>query len=283
MPFVRPTFTRCYVDESIHASHDFVVTAMVFTDSEFEGKVFDALAAAGLNPPNEEYKSGMRMDIDPRMRHARDSLLRLTNVGAKVAVVVGPSHRPSLGRQVLQALQSVIVRNAIERKGLDVFFDREVFASQKEAMRLHAFFAALQGAAVHAHQDSKLRAGIQAADAVAHSFGQIIKEAIVGTPKMIDIGGEQSGYPRGTMVSLGWELLMRLRYSLLTRPVVHGDREYPTECDPAVLDPENDDQVDFGQHAVLLGWGVQVAPESEAELRLRVEQALGRLWLGCMH
>jgi len=85
------------------------------------------------------------------------------------------------------------------------------------------------------------------------------------------------------MAPLAWELLMTLRYALLTRPVVCGDDEYPIECDPAVLDPMNDDQVAFGQHPVLLGWGVQVAPESEADLRMLVERALGKVWLGCVH
>lgn len=283
MAFVRPKFNRCFLDESIYDSRGFVVTAMVFANSDFESKVLAALLAAGLQPPAEEYKSGVRMNADPRMGQARASLLRLVNECAKVAIVVGPFHRPSLGRQVLQALQSVIVRNAIDHEGLDIFVDREVFSSQREAMRLLPIFASLEGVALHAHQDSKLRPGIQAADAVAHSFGQIIKEALLGTSKMVDVGGEGSGYPVGTMVPLGWELLMGLRNALLTRPVVFGERDYPIECDPAVLDPEHDDEVSFRQQPVLLGWGLQVAPESGTELRVKVEEALGTIWLGCIH
>lgn len=283
MPFVRSKFTRCYVDESIHSSLGVVVTAMVFADSDFEGKVLEVLLAAGLKPPAEEYKSSARMDMDPRMSEARASLLRLTNLGAKVAIVVGPFYRPSLGRQVMQALQSVIVRNAIDCEGLEVFIDREVFASQKEALRLRHLFVSLHGVAVHAHQDSKLRLGIQAADAIAHSFGQIIKESMLDTPKAIDIGREHEGYPAGTMAPLGWKLLVSLRNALMTRPVVCGAQDYPVECDPAVLDPERDDPVAFSQQPVLLGWGLQVAPESGPELRIRVEEALGTVWLGCIH
>jgi hypothetical protein len=256
---------------------------MVFTDAGFEIEASKVLVDAGLSPPSEEYKGGARMDGNKRMSQARDALLHLVGARAKVAVVVGPFHRPNLGRQVLQALQSVVVRNGIERRDLEVYFDREVFASQKEALRLQTLFTALHGVVLHAHQDSKLRPGIQAADAVAYSLGQVVKESLVGTPKMVDIGGEGMGYPHDTMAPLGWELLMRLRSCLLTRPVVLGGSEYPSECDPAVLDPHNDDQVEFGQNPVLLGWGVQVAPESGDQLRVCVEKALGKLWLGCIH
>jgi hypothetical protein len=234
-PLDSRSFTHCYVDESIHDGHGFAVTAMVFAGDDFEGRVAEALVAAGLKPFSEEYKSSARMDSDRRMGQARESLLQLLSTEARLAIVAGPFYRPRLGRQVLQALQSVVIRNAIEREGLQVFFDREVFSSEKEATRLQRLFNALQGVVIHAQQDSKLRLGIQAADAVAHSFGQIIKEAVSGSVKMVDVGGKDSGYASGTVVPLGWELLMRLRYSLLTRPVVFDDSEYPSECDPAVL------------------------------------------------
>lgn len=53
--------------------------------------------------------------------------------------------------------------------------------------------------------------------------------------------------------------------------------------DPVVLDPEYDDPVIYGQHPVLLGWGVQIAPEADEVLRSGVENAFGRIWLGCIH
>jgi len=283
MPSTLQSFSCCYVDESIHDAHGFAVTAMVFADESFEDQIATVLSAAGLALPREEYKSSARMDKDPRMATARDALMTLLDSSASIAIVVAPFYRPNLGRQVLQALQSVVVRNAIQRTGLNVYFDREVFPSQKEATRLSGLFSALRGIKVHAHQDSKLRVGIQAADAVAHSFGQIIKEAFTGTQKLVDVGGERTGYVSGTMVPLGWELLMRFRNSLLTRPVIYDGSEYPAECDPTVLDTQFDDPVQFAQHPVLLGWGVQVAPESEHELRQCVEKALGKLWLGCIH
>lgn len=100
---------------------------------------------------------------------------------------------------------------------------------------------------------------------------------------MIDIGGPETGYPEGTKAPLSWSLLMNLRYALLTRPIAYNGQPYLAVSDPVVLDPLNDDPVDFDQHPVLLGWGVQVAPEADLSLRQAVEQELGRIWLGCVH
>jgi len=280
---LQHTFTHCYIDESIYESHGFVITALVFSDSAFGDKVSEALQASGLRVPEEEYKSSTRMDDDPKMRSARETLLTVLNDSSRIAIFVGPFYRPHLGRQTLQALQSVVIRNGIARSGLSAFFDREIFVSQSEAARLHGIFHGLHDVTVHAQQDSKLVFGIQAADAVAHCFGQIIKDAVTGKPKMIDIGGDGTGYEKGSTAPLGWALLMQLRHALLTRPVVYDGSLYSSECDPAVLDPQNDDPVSFAQHPVLLGWGVQVAPESEMDLRVAVEQTLGKIWLGCIH
>lgn len=76
---------------------------------------------------------------------------------------------------------------------------------------------------------------------------------------------------------------MGLRYALLTRPIVYNGEPYSAGSDPVIIDPERDDPATFSQHPVLLGWGVQVAPDADASLRQAVEQELGRLWLGCIH
>jgi hypothetical protein len=103
--------SQCFVDESIYDDLGIVVTAFVFTGNKFETRVANALADAGINSPHEEFKSSARMDTDPRMPRARDSLLDIAGSAAKIAVFVGPFSRPRLGRQVLQAAQSVLLRN----------------------------------------------------------------------------------------------------------------------------------------------------------------------------
>lgn len=276
-------FNCCFVDESIYDSLGIVVTAFVFSDSQFEYQVIEALQEAGIDVPHEEYKSRARMDSNEHMRNARDKLLSLAGRSSKIAVFFGPFSRPRLGRQTLQAVQSVLLRNSIDPSSLAIYFDQEIFPSIEEAARLKAVFHYLEASQIHAHEDSRKRVGIQVADAVAHSFGQIIKASLTGKQKMIDIGGPNAGYSTGTEAPLGWSLLMTLRHALLTRPIVYNGEKYAPQCDPVVLDPINDDPVDFAQHPTLLGWGVQVAPESDAALRLAVEGELGHIWLGCIH
>ena len=280
---MRPT--RCFVDESIYDDLGIVVTAFVFADEKFEAQVVAALRDSGIDSPREEFKSSARMDSDRRMPIARDSLMALADGTSRIAVYFGPFSRPRLGRQVLQAGQSVVLRNSnlIDRASLSIHFDQEIFASQAEADRLHALFDYLRPCRISAVEDSKVCVGIQVADCVAHSFGQIIKAALTGQDKTVDIGGANTGYAEGTEAPLGWTLLMSLRRALLTRPIVYRGEACPPECDPVVLDPANDDPVDFAQHPVLLGWGVQIAPESNFNLRQAVESKLGRIWLGCIH
>jgi hypothetical protein len=275
--------SQCFVDESIYDTLGMVVTAFIFSNSDFEPLVASALREGGIDTPREEFKSSARMDTDQRMPIARKKLLNLAGTRSKIAVFFGPFSRPRLGRQSLQAVQSVLLRNAIDPSKLSIHFDQEIFPSQEEAERLQNLFHYLARCRIHAVEDSRIRVGIQVADAVAHSFGQIIKAALTGKDKIIDIGGPNTGYPEGTDAPLGSTLLMSLRYSLLTRPIVYNGETYAPECDPVILDPVNDDPVDFGQHPTLLGWGVQVAPEAGSELRQAVESELGRLWLGCIH
>jgi hypothetical protein len=273
----------CFIDESIYDSLGIVVTAFVFSDSQFESQVTEALQEVGINVPYEEYKSSARMDSNVHMRNARDKLLSLASQSSKIAVFFGPFSRPHLGRQTLQAVQSVLLRNSIEPSSLSIYFDQEIFPSNEEAARLKAVFRFLEGSQIYASEDSRTRVRIQVADAVAHSFGQIIKASLSGKQKMVDIGGPNTGYATGTEASLAWFLLMTLRHALLTRPIVYNGEQYSPQCDPVVLDPVNDDIVDFAQHPTLLGWGVQVAPESDTSLRQAVESELGRIWLGCIH
>ena len=200
-----------------------------------------------------------------------------------VAMFVGPYERGSLGKHSLQALQSILVRNGIRPSGLTMYFDEDIFSSVREAARLQKLFHFLTPARIFPKEDSRLRLGIQVADAVAHSCGQIVKEAVSGKVKMIDIGGRGTGYGKGEKAPLGWKLVTTLRYALLTRPMTQNGETYAAATDPVILDPMHDDPVNYGQHPILLGWGVQVAPESSDDLRRAVEASLGRLWLGCIH
>ncbi len=277
------SFSRCYVDESIHEDHDVVVTAFVFASQSVETSVAQVLRRAGLMPRKEEHKSRARMDSNPALRQVRKNLLELAGNETQLAVFFGPYDRPALGKQSLQALQTTIVRNGIRPSRLRVYFDRGIFPTAKEASRLHSMFYSIRACRIRSQEDSHRRLGIQLADAVAHSFGQILKEHLTGNKKMVKIGGRGTGYPKGTKAPLGWHLLTTLRHGLFTRPVVCGGERYNAATDPVVLDPLNDDIVVYSQHPALLGWGVQIDPEAEDVLRRAVEEVFGRVWLGCVH
>ena len=275
--------TQCYIDESVHQAHRFVVSAFVFSAGRIDQRIARVLWDAGLKPGVDEFKSGTRMAGNPIMQRVREGMLSIANSTAKVGVFIGPYERGTLGKHSLQALQSILVRNAIPPPKLDIYFDGGIFSSPQEARRLHSLFHFLRAARIHPKEDSRKRLGIQLADAVAASFGQIVKEALSGKTKEIDIGGPKTGYPQGSMAPLGWSLLMGLRYAMLTRPMAYRGEKYSAASDPVVLDPIHDDPVNYGQHPILLGWGIQVAPEASDELRRAVEQSLGRIWLGCIH
>jgi hypothetical protein len=275
--------TQCYVDESVQVAAGFVVSAFVFASGRFDRAVAKALAGAGLKPHRDELKSSARMDTDPKMRAAREAVLALAGSKTRIAVFLGPYKRADLGKHSLQALQSVIVRNGVRPSRLDVYFDKGIFPSAKEAARLHKLFHALRYLRLHPQEDSRQRLGIQVADVVAHSFGQILKEELTGEQKLVDIGGPDTGYAPGEKAPLGWHLLTRLRHSLMTRPAVYRGEPYRPALDPVVLDPVNDDPVVYLLCPVLLGWGVQVSPMASERLREGVQRAFERVWLGCVH
>ena len=259
------------------------MTAFIFARGRFSHAVARVLSAAGFVPRKDEFKASARMDSNPKMRAARRSLLALANTATRVSVFVGPHERSTLGKHTLQALQSTVVRNGIRPSQLAVYFDREIFRSAKEARRLHRLFHGLRSCTIFPQEDSKLRLGIQVADVVAHSFGTIFKEHVTGKAKHVDVGGPGTGYAKGTVVPLGWELLMALRHSLLTRPMVNNGESYRAATDPVVLDPQRDDPLNYGQHPILLGWGIQIAPEAPTELQQPIAKAVSRIWLGCIH
>lgn len=280
--------TQCYIDESIHSDNGFVVTSFVFASGRFDRAVAGVLKKNGFVPGKDEVKSTARMDRNPKMRAARDSLLALAGSKVHLAVYVGPIDswrfgRAALAKHTLQALQSTLIRNSLRPSHLSLYFDRDLFASEKEAARLFELFHYLHPCHFYPKEDSRLRLGLQVADAVANSFAQILKEHVSGKPKMVEIGGRGTGYPKGTKAPLGWHLLMTLRRGLLTRPMINNGEPYDPCADPVILDPMRDDPAVYGQTPVLMGWGVQVAPEAHNDLKIAVQKVLGTIYLGCIH
>ena len=127
--------TICYVDESVHDSVGVVVSAFVFAKKSLDNQVRSALEHAGFDPECDEFKSSARMDSDERMRSVRDRLMSIAGRNTKIAVFFGPFSRRRLGRQSLQALQSVVVRNSFDPANLSIHFDEEMFKSISRTTR----------------------------------------------------------------------------------------------------------------------------------------------------
>jgi hypothetical protein len=276
-------FRYCYVDESVHDNLGFVTMAFVFGGEGLDAAVADALKTSGLDPATEEFKSGAYMAHNPRMQAARDALFEVIRKEAEVAVVFAPRHHTVLlGKQCLQALQSVLIRNGIPPNHLTIHVDEGIFASEAEAKRLIGIFRFLASATFRASESSQRCRGIQLADLMAHTFAQIVCEAITGQLKLVDVGAPDTGYEKGFQMPLSVFLLVGIRHSIMARGMVYEGEIFDPATDPVVLGPD-DDPVEYGQNPEVFGWGVQVAPEAHDTLRQAVRQMLDRIWLGCMH
>lgn len=276
-------FTHCYVDDSIHDALGFIALAFVFSAHDLDTPVRQALAAAGLDPESEEFKSGARMDRNPAMQAARDKLIEMIREHAHVGVVIARRHHiVPLGKQCLQALQSILIRNGIPPKGLRVHVDDEIFSSREQAQAIHDVFQFLAPVQLFPCEVSHTCRGIQAADLVAHTLSQVVREGVTGAPKLIDVGGPDNGYAEGTMMPLSEFLLAGFRYRILARRMAYDGEEFDPATDPVIIGPD-DDPANYGQYPEAVGWGVQVAQETPDAVRHAVFKMLDRVWLGCMH
>jgi len=287
-PGLRGDSLSIFIDESRHDSLDFVLSALVCAAPEIELSVGDALRSEGLAPGVDEFKSGEFMKANDRMRRLRSRILRLVQDGARCAVLISSrDRRRTLGRELVQTLETLITRNGLRSPILQVYFDQGLFRSTSDARRLALQSSLPKTATFHFEQDSRRVLGLQVADAISHLVAQVLKEQICGVSKHIDIGGPDTGYEEGTTASLGWKLLMTVRYSFFVRPHLAGRAPTPEEAmmDP-VLIPDKSDMdaiIDAFEHPELLGWGVFLGADLPARVKVASEAVFSNLWLGCIH
>jgi len=287
-PRLRANDVSVYVDESIHDSYDFVVTAFVFASPGLDEAVSATLSSSGLAPGLDEFKSGVFMRTNPGMQQARNALIGVLGERAKLAILITSARfRSELGDEILQALREMISRNGLEKAPLTVYFDRGLFLSANQGHCLAGEIPSLAPVNLKCEQDSRIILGLQVADAAAHMCAQILREGITGTRKQIDIGGGPDGLPQGTQVPLGSELLMSLRYSFFVRPFLIGRRPTAGETlmNPLVILNEEDEELIMRTYhrPELLGWGVFLSDDLGERVRTASEESFSSLWLGCMH
>lgn len=274
---------HCFIDDSHHDALGFIVLAFVFAPTDLDAEVRAALAAAGLDPERQEFKSSARMDADPAMQEARQNIVRTLPEETKVAIAVcRRDHTVPLGKQCLQALQSILIRSGLSPDGLIVHVDQAIFHHRAQAQTQHAFFSFLAPVVLMPTEDSLKCRGIQVADLMAHSFAQVVREGVTDKPKLIGVGGPDTGYADGDTMSLSEVVLNHLRYKILVRGIVEAGQPFDPATDPVVLGPD-EDPTSYGMYPEAIGWGVQIAQQQSDKVRRAVGRMLDRIWLGCGH
>jgi hypothetical protein len=274
-----------YVDESIHDNLGFIVTAFVCSRNDLNAFVAKVLAEEKLEPGVNEFKSSSYMTVNPTMQIVRDKLFSVANNETKVALLISSSKmRSILGKDTMEALNLIAIRNGIDLKSSSVFFDQGIVQSEKEGFKIAEHLSMPSGAKLHFQQDSKTVMGIQIADALAHTSAQVLREQITGRGKSVQIGGEKTGYEVGTTANLGWLLLMSISRCFFVRQMLYPQNmeSYDPRTNPVIL-RDMDDPATFAKHPDLLGWGVIVADNLDPNISRSVETAFGKIWLGCIH
>ena len=255
-----------YFDETIQERGGFIIGAFVYSPNDVTPKVYSVIEQVGLRPGIDEFKSGARMDRNPKQAELRNHLtgvLRNTRIGVVVASV---TERTTLGREALLGLRKILLANGLAQKPHSVYLDEGIPIDSDTTKSILGQSATL--CAIHPSQDSKLIGGIQLADLVAHSLGGMLLEHLGLVSKKVR-AGENSGYDPDLEIELGFELWASLRYQFFKAPQPNPG---PIPDDPVgdlIFDVEN-----YGLHI------------SEGCSQTLKDAALGRFgdcYLGCIH
>lgn len=274
-----------FADESIHDNLGFIMTAFVCSQQDINTSVADALVRAKLDPGKDEFKSSFYMSTNPVVQTLRDELIGIARAVSKVALLISSSQRRKLlGKDALEALNAIVMRNGLESHKISVFFDQGIVNSEHEGVEIARQIGLPLSLKLNFEQDSRAIMGLQVADALAHISAQILREEVTGKEKTVHIGGENTGYEEGTMANLGWALLMSIRYSFFVRPMVwHNSKDtYNPVMNPVII-TKNDDPATISMHPDLFGWGVITASNLDPKISHAVDAVFQKLWLGCIH
>jgi len=251
-----------YVDASVHERGNSILCAAVYSRTELDSEIKFQLERAGFTPGMDEFKSGVRMDRNPRMMELRSALMSDIGGNRHIAIIVAPiAERSRLASIVLQALAQFADDNEIVDRSGAVFIDQGMFSSAANGAREAATYSALSGYTVNVEQDSRIILGIQLADLAAHTCAVMLLDQLGVVTKTVK-AGENSGYDPEMDLELGFALWAQIRYSFFRRQ--HPDR-----------DPENP-LLDTRS-------GLFIDPSSSTELVDAALARFGNVWMGCIH
>ena len=180
-----------YFDETIQERGGFIIGAFVYSPNDVTPAVYSAIEQVGLRPGVDEFKSGARMDRNPKQAELRDHLIEILSKTRVGLVVVPTTERSLLGHHALLGLRKILSANGLSQKPHGVFIDQGITVNKGACKELLGEPGVL--CEVHQSQDSKLIGGIQLADLTAHLLGGMLLESLGLMSKLVR-AGENSGY-----------------------------------------------------------------------------------------
>src|SRR5713226_8615152 len=122
-----------YFDESIHPRGKFALGCFVYSETPLDSAVSGALLESGLIPRVDEFKSGARMDKNPKQVRARELLKEIVYKQCGIGVVIAPdTPRELLGVEALLGLTKILSTIKFRSKTHEVFFDKGIFVNEAE-------------------------------------------------------------------------------------------------------------------------------------------------------
>jgi hypothetical protein len=203
-----------YFDESIHQRGDFILGAWVYSNDDLSPQVLRAIEAIGLTPCVDEFKSGRRMDREPKHQALRDALKNLLHRIKLGLVIIPMEDRSRLGDEALLGLNKIIRANDLIGYRHEIFFDQGVdFRSRQEGVQKANRDLDVE---IQVDQDSRTIAGLQMADLAAHTMSVMLLETLGLVNKKVKAGPD-SGYDPDLDIEIGFEMWATLRYQFFTQ------------------------------------------------------------------
>ena len=250
-----------YFDESMHQQEDFIIGAYIYSEIDLTDKIYDEIKKVGLIPRKDEYKSS-DIKINNKPSHIiRYNLWELIfSESIKSGLLVLPyNKRNFLGEEALTLLMKICKNNNLMQNSHNVYYDQEITFST-----LHnnsSAFGFPNNFKFFKDQDSKIIAGIQIADLMAHTFSGMLRPKITGKRKIVDDGFMG--------IDLDFELWARIRHSLFYKTstglfsTAENDPEYMTV-----------NTADYALH---------ISDYCSITLKKRANDVFGKTYIGCIH
>ena len=246
-----------YFDESIHERGGFIIGAYVYAERDLTQEIYDRIRSVGLAAGSDEFKSGAHMATDAKQRQLRTSLLSFFHWGfgdPRIGLVVIPfDRRQDLGAEALIGLDKIVRANKLAGKTHSVYFDEGISKPD----------TTVPSCDLHFDQDSRVVAGIQLADLVAHTLSEILLEEQGVISKTVK-AGPGSGYDPDLDIKIGFELWAHIRWHFFTQ-------------DEPNIDADNGFKLDVAPYAL------HIADSCVSKLASAANARFSSTYVGCMH